>query len=202
MRTTMITPSRAVYAALALVLACRSQEPSATERAAIAAEIEQEVKTAYDLSRPDVEKNFERLYADTGRIVSASGGRAIASRDTLFAGIHAFWQYVGSNMRNPTWMWDRMFVDVLSSDAAVMTATYHVPHLTPRNMPHIIGGAWTAVFRKENGRWVIVQEHLSDLPPAMADSAHAHMNMGHDTATTTASKSPRRRPPDEDRRPR
>src|SRR3954470_22391176 len=157
--------------------ACGSSEPSAAEKKQIAAEIEREVRAAYDLKNPDVEKSFEKLYADTGRIVSASGGTVIASRDTLFAGIHAFWQYVGSNMRNPTWMWDGMFIDVLSRDAAVMTATYHVPHLTPRNMPHVIGGAWTAVFRKEGGRWVIVQEHLSDLPPALADSTHAHMNM-------------------------
>jgi hypothetical protein len=41
----------------------------------------------------------------------------------------------------------------------------------------VIGGAWTAVFRKEGNRWVIIQEHLSDIPPAMADSMHAHMNM-------------------------
>jgi hypothetical protein len=157
--------------------ACSSSQPTAAEEKAIAAEIEREVRSAYDLKSGNVEKGFERLYADTGRIVSASGGTVIASRDTLFAGIHAFWQYVGSNMRNPTWMWDRIFVDVLSRDAAVMTATYHVPHLTPRNMPHVIGGAWTAVFRKEDGRWVIIQEHLSDLPPAMADSLHAHMNM-------------------------
>jgi len=53
----------------------------------------------------------------------------------------------------------------LSPNAAVMTATYHVPHLTPRNEPHTIGGAWTAVFEKRGARWYIVQEHLSDLPP-------------------------------------
>lgn len=161
--------------AIVTTAGCRGSDPSAAEKKAIAAEIEKEVRSAYDLRNPDVEKSFEKLYADSGRIVSASGGRIIASRDTLFAGIHSFWRYVGSNMRNPTWMWDRILIDVLSPDAAVMTATYHVPHLTPRNMPHIIGGAWTAVFRKENGRWVIVQEHLSDLPAAMADSAHAKM---------------------------
>jgi hypothetical protein len=168
--------------AVALLGACRGAEPSAAEKKAIAAEIEAEVRSAYDLKKPDVEKSLETLYADTGRIVSASSGTIIASRDTLFAGIHAFWKYVGSNMRDPKWMWDRILIDVLSRDAAVMTATYHVPHLTPTNMPHVIGGAWTAVFRKENGRWVIVQEHLSDLPPAMADSAHAHMKMPPDTA--------------------
>ena len=163
--------------AVALGAACTGSEPSAAEKKTIAAEIEKEVRSAYDLKNPDVEKSFEKLYPDSGRIVSASGGRIIASRDTLFAGIHAFWQYVGSNMRNPKWMWDRILIDVISRDAAVMTATYHVPHLTPANRPHVIGGAWTAVFRRENGRWVIVQEHLSDLPPMMADSAHAHMVM-------------------------
>ena len=168
-------------AAVALLPACSGSEPSAAEKKAIATAIEAEVRSAYDLKSADVEKSLEKLYPDTGRIVSASSGTIIASRDTLFAGIHAFWKYVGSNMRNPTWRWDHILIDVLSRDAAVMTATYHVPHLTPTNMPHVIGGAWTAVFRKENGRWVIIQEHLSDLPPAMADSAHAHMKMTADT---------------------
>jgi hypothetical protein len=31
-------------------------------------------------------------------------------------------------------------------------------------MPHELGGAMTEVFEKRDGRWVIVQEHLSDLP--------------------------------------
>jgi hypothetical protein len=30
-------------------------------------------------------------------------------------------------------------------------------------MNHVIGGAWTAVFQKRGGRWVIIQEHLSDV---------------------------------------
>jgi ketosteroid isomerase-like protein len=157
-------------------IACASKSPSADERAAIAAEIEQEVKAAYDLKNPDGVKSFMALYPDTGRIVSSSGGRVITSRDTIYQGIRDFWQYVGSNMKNPTWMWDRFVIDVLSRDAAVMTATYHVPHTTPQGHPHIIGGAWTAVFRRDGDRWVIVQEHLSDIPPALADSAHAHMN--------------------------
>jgi len=175
--------------------ACASQTPSAAEKKAIAAEIEQEVRSAYDLTRPDVVKNLERLYADTGRLISAAGGRVVASRDSLFGGIETFWKFVGSNMRNPKWMWDGFYIDVLSRDDAVMTASFHVPHLTPDNMEHVIGGAWTAVFQRQNGRWVIIQEHLSDLPPAMADSAHAHMMMGGDTSMTTSSPgSPQRRP--------
>src|SRR5207244_5988253 len=100
-------------ALIALGAACTGSEPTAAEKKAIAAEIEKEVRSAYDLKSPNVEKSFENLYPDSGRIVSASGGTIIASRDTLFAGIHAFWQYVGSNMRNPKWMWDRILIDVL-----------------------------------------------------------------------------------------
>ena len=83
-------------------------------------------------------------------------------------------------MRNPRWEWTSMNFDVLSPNAAVMTATYQVPHLNPHNMPHTISGAWTAVFANRGGRWVIVQEHLSDTPPQVAapaqsdTSAHQH----------------------------
>jgi hypothetical protein len=113
------------------------------------------------------------LYPPTGGVVSASGGRVSVSRDSLEAGIRAFWEYVGQNMRAPKWQWDPMHVDVLSRCAAVVTATYRIPHLTPRGMPHVIAGALTQVFARRNGRWVVVQEHLSDVPAAMMDTSAA-----------------------------
>jgi len=68
-----------------------------------------------------------------------------------------------------------MHVDVISPEAAAMTASYRIPHLTPQNRPHVIAGAWTAVFVKRGNRWFVIQEHLSDLPQtpssAPADSA-------------------------------
>ena len=57
-----------------------------------------------------------------------------------------------------------MHFDVLAPDAAVMTATYSIPHINPRGMPHVIGGAWTALFVNRGGHWVVIQEHLSDVP--------------------------------------
>lgn len=138
--------------------------PSAAQRRAIADTISRLVRAAYDLTKPGAERRSIALYPDTGRVVSASAGHVITSRDSLVAGIHYFWQNVAVNMRQPRWIWDQMLIDVLSPGAAAMTATYHIPHLTPRNEPHVIGGAWTAVFQKRGGRWVIVQEHLSDLP--------------------------------------
>jgi hypothetical protein len=158
--------------ALALAAACTSAAPSASERQAIADSLTRQVKAAYDLTKPNAEARLLSLYPPSGRIVSASGGQIMTSRDTLALGIKAFWENVGANMRDPKWIWDQMIFDVPSSNVAVMTARYHVPHLTPRNQPHTIGGAWTAVFEKRGGRWYIVQEHLSDTPPA-ADSAAA-----------------------------
>lgn len=57
-----------------------------------------------------------------------------------------------------------MYIDVMSPTAAVMTATYRIPHQQPNGMSHVFGGAWTAAFELRNGRWVIVQEQLSDDP--------------------------------------
>lgn len=157
-------------ASIAALLGCsgsstRSQlTPS--QRHAISAEIEQTLKDAYDLSKPGLTQRMLSLYPSSGRVISANSGRAIASRDTLDAGIRYFWDNVGVNMREPKWEWERFWVDVLSPTAAVVTATYRVPHRNPRNEPHVIGGAMTMVFEKQDGRWVIVQEHLSDLPPA------------------------------------
>src|ERR1700680_3442161 len=103
------------------------------------------------------------LYPDDGGVISASVGVITTTQPQLEQVIKAFWTYVGQNMRNPKWQWTSMNVDVLAPDAAVMTSTYRVPHLTPMGMNHVIGGAWTAVFQKRGGRWVITKENLSDV---------------------------------------
>ena len=126
--------------------------------------IRNEVVRAYDLSRPDVPANLMALYAPTGPIVSASGGRIMTSRDSIRAGIDAFWTNVGRNMRDPHVEWTQMEIDVLAPGIAVMTAAYRIPHHQPNGLPHVIGGAWTAVFVLRDGRWYITQEHLSDDP--------------------------------------
>jgi ketosteroid isomerase-like protein len=97
-------------------------------------------------------------------VISAAAGRVTTDRTELDSAIGTFWQYVGQNMRDPQWVWHDVHVDVLSRDAAVVTASYTIPHHTPAGRPHTIAGAWTAVFQRRNGRWVVVQEHLSDVP--------------------------------------
>ena len=162
----------AVLLVPALLAGCASGggDLSPEQRRSIASEIETKVRDAYDLSKPGAEERMIALYADTGRIVSASTGRAIASRDTVIEGIKLFWRYVGANMKQPKWTWTNTYVDVLSPSAAVFTGTYRVPHLTPRGEPHEIAGAMTLVFAKRGQKWGVVQEHLSDAPPATTTS--------------------------------
>ncbi len=169
-----IRPTRsfalAASAAALLAIACSrptGDTPTSRERAAIADSLKHLVTNAYDLSKPDVVARLMSLYPAQGPVISANTGRATTTRAALQTQIETFWRYVGSNMRNPRWEWTSMHIDVLSRNAAVMTATYQIPHLNPHNMPHVIGGAWTAVFANRGGRWVIVQEHLSDAPSQM-----------------------------------
>ena len=165
----------ALVLAVGVTTACARSDATelhAAQRAAIADTLRGLLTNAYDLSRPgDAVARLMSLYPDSGKVVSASGGRVSTSRDSLQAELRAFWENVGRNMRDPKWNWGQMHVDVLAPDAAVVTTTYSVPHRTPRGEPHVIAGAWTAVFQRRAGRWVIVQEHLSDLPPAMPTSA-------------------------------
>ncbi len=160
-----ITRSLVLLAAI-VALGCSNQMPgvSALQRMAAERAIRSEVESAYDFSRPDVPGNLMALYAPTGPIVSASGGRITTSRDSLRAGIQAFWTNVGRNMRDARVEWTAMNIHVLAPGVVVMTATYRIPHRQPNGLPHVIGGAWTAVFVLQNGRWYIIDEHLSDNP--------------------------------------
>lgn len=156
-----------------------SERPLTTaQRTAVGDTLQTLIRNAYDLSKPgDAVARLMSLYPPSGPVVSASGGRVSTSRDTLAAGIRAFWDNVGRNMRDPDWQWGTMHVDVLAPDAAVVTTTYRVPHRTPAGQPHVIAGAWTAVFQRRAGRWVIVQEHLSDLPQPMPQAMPTTMPM-------------------------
>lgn len=151
---------------LALLAACAPprSRPAPTD-AALADTLRARIEDAYDFSRPGVLERMNALYPDTGRVISASGGRIIASADSLRVGIATFWRNVGQNMRDAKWVWGDVYVDRLSDDAAVLTATWSIPHIAPTGHPHVIQGAWTAVFHRIAGKWLIVVEHLS-VPPA------------------------------------
>ena len=144
---------------------CASPAPnSARADAALADTLKARIEAAYDFSRPGVLERMSALYPDSGRVISASGGHVIASADSLRAGIATFWNNVGKNMRNAKWVWGDVYVDRLDRDAAVLTATWSIPHIAPDGSPHTIRGAWTAVFKRISGVWMIVAEHLSSPP--------------------------------------
>src|SRR5688572_9261186 len=149
---------------LVALTACRGGGLASADTAAIRAEVEQAMRDAYDLSKPNQLDRMLALYPTSGRVVSANTGRVITSIDSVGNGIREFWHYVGVNMRNPKWEWTTVYIDVLSRDDAVATGTYRIPHLNPNNQPHVLGGAMTMVFRRQGDRWVVIQEHLSDTP--------------------------------------
>lgn len=173
-------------AILASLGACAKTEtaPKAlteAQKAEVEDEIRKVVIDTYDLTAPGVVDRLMRLYPDSGPVYSTSSGQITRTREELKEQIETFWKYVGSNMREPRWEWTAMYVDVISSEAAALTASYTIPHLTPQNRPHVIAGAWTAVFTKRGARWFVIQEHLSDVQAAaLTDSARADSTRGED----------------------
>ena len=138
-----------------------SAPPALGDDAALADTLKARIAAAYDFTRPGVADRMGRLYPDSGRIVSASGGQLTSSRDSLEAGIAAFWRNTGKNMREARWEWGEVYVDRLGPDAALLTGTWSIPHVAPTGHPHVIEGVWTALFRRIGGQWMIVTEHLS-----------------------------------------
>lgn len=159
----------AFVASLATVGACSDPlRVAPAERRAIADSLSALVTAAYDFSKADAPQRLLSLYPDSGRVISSAGGRVITARDTLGGAIEGFWERVGRNMRDPQFVLGSTYVDVITRDAAVLTMTYSIPHLTPRGTRHVVSGAWTMLWRRQNGRWMIVQEHLSDTPESTA----------------------------------
>ncbi|MBC8085697.1 MAG: nuclear transport factor 2 family protein [Phycisphaerae bacterium] len=150
---------------LVLGMGCRNpEEVSATERRAISDSLQALVIGAHDFSKPEVLRRLIALYPDSGRVISVAAGRIVTAKPALEAEITSFWQRVGQNMQGPKFEMGSVYVDVLTRNAAVMTFNYRIPHMTPAGRPHTVAGAWTALWRLQQGRWMIVQEHLSDAP--------------------------------------
>jgi len=149
-----------------LAAACQPADhlPSAAADRALLDSLKTQIAAAYDFSRPGVPERMSALYPDTGRVISASAGQITTSPDSLRAGIGAFWRNTGQNMRNARWVWEEAYLDRLTPTAVLLTGSWSIPHIAPTGRPHVIRGAWTALFRHQNGRWMIVTEHLS-VPP-------------------------------------
>lgn len=164
---------------LVVATACRPAPLSPREQGAIADSLRALVASAYALQGRDPVARLLTLYPDTGRVISAAAGRITTTRAALQGELRYFWENIGQNMRDPRFTWTESYADVLSRDAAVLTGRYAIRHITPRGEPHEIAGVWTALFERRGGRWVITQEHLSDVPEAPgADSVAADSAAG------------------------
>jgi ketosteroid isomerase-like protein len=153
-----------LFGLLAVMLSCspgRRAGGDPADRGALADTLKQLIEDAYDFSRPGVVERMTSLYVADGPLVSASGGAIITSRDSVTEGIRRFWDNVGRNMQNPVWKWESAFAEPLGDDAATFTGAWSIPHIAPNGQPHVIAGAWTAVFRRTREGWRIVHEHLS-----------------------------------------
>jgi ketosteroid isomerase-like protein len=144
-----------------LLLGCDAPPPHTPDTQALADTLRARIEAAYDFSRPGAAERMASLYPQSGTVVSASGGVMSTSPDSLRHAIADFWQNVGQNMRDPVWQWREIHVESLGRDAAVLTGTWEIPHIAPTGRPHVLEGAWTAVFRRIKGEWLIVHEHLS-----------------------------------------
>jgi hypothetical protein len=150
--------------ALAGLAACAPAPRAEPTNEALADSLRARIAAAYDFTRPGVAQRMAALYPDTGRVITIGAGRMTTTPDSVRAGIAAFWTNVGQNMRDANWRWDEVYVDRLGPDAAVLNGTWTIPHLAPTGRPHELRGAWTAVFRRIEGEWMIVAEHLSAPP--------------------------------------
>lgn len=178
----MTTRQLRPLAALIVIVAsaCSTPEQPATsmselERQVIADSLRSLLEQTFVFDGSNPVQRFMQLYPDSGPVVSAASGGFTTTRDSLQSALTSFWTTAGRNMQHPKWTWGSMSIDVLSRDAAVVTARYTIPHWTPEGRPHVLGGAWTSVWANRGGRWVIVQEHLSDLPRAVAERVEATM---------------------------
>jgi len=156
-------PAPAFLGLIVLVLAaCGQSSRGEGDTAALADTLAGLIERAYDFDEPGTVERMAALYANSEEVVSASGGEMTVSADSVRAGIARFWDEAGQNMRDARWTWHEVQVERLADDAAVLTGTWSIPHIAPDGQPHVIGGAWTAVFRRMDGEWKIVHEHLSE----------------------------------------
>ncbi len=62
-------------------------------------------------------------------------------------------------------LWDDMYINVLSPDAALFTATFHWSSTDKAGLKTDLQGVWTALFIRKSGTWKIRVRHESFIPP-------------------------------------
>jgi len=160
-------------AAIALA-ACGTAKPPLDEmqRTALADSIEQWVAGPYLAAHqsPNVD-TILALYASGADLAVAANGTIYPSYDSIITAARAFWGRPGVTAR---FTLGGARLNVLSRDAAVVTAMLTGAVRDSAGVETPMSVAWTAVLQRAGSGWKIVAEHTSwPPPPAPAPAAAA-----------------------------
>jgi ketosteroid isomerase-like protein len=155
-----------VLAAAIALAACSTAKPPLDEmqRTALADSIEQWVAGPYLAAHqtPNVD-TILALYAGGADLAVAANGTIYPSYDSVVAAARAFWGRPGVTAQLTL---GGARVNVLSRDAAVVTAKVTGAVRDSAGVETPMGVAWTAVLQRAGSGWKIVAEHASSPPPA------------------------------------
>ena len=97
-------------------------------------------------------------FREDSAFVSAAGGILAESPAASAAATHAFY----GTLREASFRWDTILVDVLAPDIALAAATWTFTATDTTGAPMSVGGAETYVWRRQtDGAWRIRQQHES-----------------------------------------
>lgn len=123
------------------------------------AKISEEVKqTATGLVTAALQGDAERVLSFyDGAAVIVEQGQIRASMDEVKQSVRAFYQH-NQVLENAL---EEMRVQVLSSEAAVLTCYFRFASADAAGQKQQMKGAWTAVFVRQKGEWKVVAAHQS-----------------------------------------
>jgi hypothetical protein len=138
----------------------RRHEVTDSQRRAIADTIRQQAAALYaDENRRSAEVFIQQMsdsdfhYASTGNLFPSKDSLSRAARQRVSA------------LRELTYtLRDSGYVSVLSPDAAVFTGAYDEVAVDSGGKKTTYRDAWTGVYERRNGKWVITHGHFSRAP--------------------------------------
>ncbi len=156
---------RACTALLLVAAACKpagSGAMSDQDRATVAAGVRQ-ADAAFWAALPS--RNVDSVMAHfASNVVFADEGMIFPTRDSLTVAARAT---MGTERSAQVTVGDRR-ITVLGPDAAVLTTTFEEMVVDTAGGSATFKGAWSAVWQREHGRWLMVQSHESLPSPEAA----------------------------------
>ena len=98
-----------------------------------------------------------RLWDDSPDLMFAENGMFFPGRDSIYAYLKEF--YTTTTSMNVEWL--QRVVVPLAPDAAVMSGKFHFKATFESGDVYESTSMFTGVFKKKNGRWVIIHGHES-----------------------------------------